>query len=234
MLKKNNYLFMWSLATIVALSIIPMWVMPSMAQVTFRPPAGDAPKTSSGGASRDGSSCGLASKSNKGTPITPLMPTANIGLTMAERPTIMVYLPATSAKKAFFSIQDEDTNQHYQTTLYLPQEAGVMEVSLPDSAPALKTGKNYKWSLVMICSEDLEPDSPSVSGWIRRVQGYRALTASLESVSQLAKDGVWYDSLSTLAKLRRSQPNDQNLTASWQQLLNSAGLEAIAQEPLVN
>ena len=114
----------------------------------------------------------------------------------------------TSAKKAFFSLQDEDTNHHYQTTLHLPEKSGVVEVKLPNSAPALKTGKNYKWSLVIICTEDLEPDSPSVSGWIRRVEPNRSLarqqnqTSQLESISKLAEAGIWYDALSNLAQLR--------------------------------
>lgn len=210
-----------------------------MAGVTFKPPGAQAPKRSSGGASRDGSKCSTT-KNRQGRLITPLLPTTNIGLTLVERPTIFVYVPETTAKKAFFSLQDEDTNHHYQTTLYLQELSGVVEVKLPNSAPALKTGKNYKWSLVMICTEDLEPDSPSVSGWIRRIEpnrslaGQQNLTSQLKSVSQLAEAGIWYDALSTLAQLRRSQPNNQAYSADWQQLLKLVGLEAIATEPLIN
>ncbi len=241
-MKKNTSIFTYTLlgiALLMALSLIPIWEKPSVAGVTFTPQGAQAPKRSSGGASRSGSSCGTTKAINSAA-VTPLLPTTNIGLTMAERPTIFVYVPETSAKKAFFSIQDEDTNNHYQTTLRLQELPGVMEVKLPDSAPALKTGKNYKWSLVMICTEDLEPDSPSVSGWIRRVEPNRSLVnqqnmkSQLESVSKLAEAGIWYDSLSTLAQLRRSQPKNQALTVSWQQLLKSVGLEALANEPLIN
>jgi Domain of Unknown Function (DUF928) len=197
--KKNKSKFRYTLlaiALLMALSVIPMWIAPSMAKgrVTFKPPGTQAPKSSTGGASRDGSSCGVATtKANKNLFITPLIPKTNIGLTVAERPAIFVYVPETNAKKAFFSIQDEDTNTHYQTTISLPNTAGVMEVKLPDSTLALETGKNYKWSLVMICTADLEPDSPVISGWIRRTGNQQNSTASVESASNLAKIGICFN-----------------------------------------
>jgi len=242
-MKKNKSIFRFLLlgkVLLISYSLLTLWGIPSLAGVTFNPPGAQAPKRSSGGASRTGNICGFATKPNNSASITPLIPKTNIGFTVAERPTIFVYVPPTTAKKALFTLQDEESKSYYQTTLPLPEKPGVMEVKLPDSVPALKTNKNYKWSLIVVCTEDLETDSPWVSGWIRRVETNRSLinqhklSASLESVSQLAGTGIWYDSLSTLAQLRRSQPNNQALSADWRELLNSVGLNAIANEPLAN
>ncbi len=237
MLKTKKSLFeYWFLGVtlLIVLSSITSWSTPGIAaKVTFKPPGDRAPKTSSGAASRDVSAC-IANQI--GMAVTPLLPTTNIGLTIAERPTVFVYLPQTNAKKAFFSIQDEASNHIYQSNVSLPQKPGVMEVKLPESAPELKIGKNYKWSLVIICTADLEPDSPFVSGWVRRVKAHpvNSQTATLESASLLAQTGIWYDTLSTLAQLRRNQPNNQAASASWQELLKSVGLNAIASKPLIN
>jgi hypothetical protein len=240
---KNKCLFkpkLLGIAFLISLSSIPIALTPGVAQVTFNPPKAQAPKTSSGGASRDGSSCGFDTRTNPRVAVTPLLPRTNIGFTVAERPTVLVYVPQTTAKKAIFSLEDEQANQHYQTTLRLPNKPGVMAVKLPNSVPALKTGKNYQWSLVMICTEDLEPDSPWVSGWIRRVEPNPSLknqpnlTASVELASKLARMGLWYDSVSTLAQLKRSQPNNPTVATSWQELLKSVGLNAIANQPLAN
>jgi Domain of Unknown Function (DUF928) len=239
MLKTNKPLFRYQLlglASVIILLSISIWSTPGTAKVTFRPPGDRAPKTSSGAASRGNSTCGFSEQTNKAT-VTPLLPPAtNIGLTMAERPTIFVYIAPTNAKKAFFSIQDEDSNHVYQQEVNLPQKPGVMEVKLPTEAPELKTGKNYKWSLVMICTAYLEPDSPSVSGWVRRVESRHIINnlVTLESASMLAQTGIWYDTLSTLAQMRRNQPNNQAVSASWQELLESVGLDGIANEPLIN
>lgn len=63
--------------------------------------------------------------------VTPLIPTTNQGLTVVGRPTFFVYVPQTSAKKVFFSLQDEDTTDHYQTTFLLPNKPGVSSFRLP-------------------------------------------------------------------------------------------------------
>ncbi|MBW4508703.1 MAG: DUF928 domain-containing protein [Scytonematopsis contorta HA4267-MV1] len=238
---------LFGIALLIAVSSLPVLNTASYAKtkVTFRPPANQAPKSTTGGASRDSDMCGFSTAQNtSSTVVTPLLPNTNIGLTTTERPNIFVYVPKTIAKKAFFSVQDENTNHYYQTTIDLPEKPGVMEIKLPDSAPQLKTNKNYKWSLAVICGESLEPDSPLVSGWIRRVESNHNLSNqpsnqassknSLESVSKLATNGLWYDSLTALAQLRREQPSNQNLADSWQELLKSANLNEIAKEPLVN
>jgi Domain of Unknown Function (DUF928) len=236
---KNKYFFKSSLlasAVLIYLSSMLLTVTPSLAQITFNPPKEKAPKNSSGGASRDASTCGSDMAATTKASVTPLLPKNNIGLTIAEHPTVLVYIPETNAKKALFSLQDEQTKQYYQTTLPLPKKQGVMEVKIPNSVAALKTGKNYQWSLVIICTEELEPDSPWISGWIRRVEANSSLNnqPTLKLVSQLAQMGIWYDSLSTLAQLKRSQPNNPTVATSWQELLNSVELNAIANEPLIN
>ncbi|MBW4616619.1 MAG: DUF928 domain-containing protein [Desmonostoc vinosum HA7617-LM4] len=236
---KNKYFCQPSLlgsALLIYLSSMLLIVTPTLAQVTFNPPKEQAPKSSSGGASRDVSTCGADLTATTKASVTPLLPKNNIGLTIAERPTVLIYIPQTNAKTALFSLQDEQNKQYYQTILPLPKKPGVMEVKIPHSVAALKTGKNYQWSLVMICTEELEPDSPWISGWIRRVEANSSLNhqPTLELVSQLAKMGIWYDSLSTLAQLKRSQPNNSAVATSWQELLNSVELNAIANEPLIN
>jgi Domain of Unknown Function (DUF928) len=241
--KKTQSLFkyvMLGIAPLISLSFLPIWMAPTLAGVTFKPPGAQAPKRSSGGASRDGNLCGFATPATNNTSVTPLIPTTNIGFTVVERPTIFVYIPTTTAKTALFTLQTEDSKYSYRTTLSLPQQPGVMQVKVPASVPALKTGKNYKWSLVMICTQELEPDSPWVSGWIRRVEPNGKLTSqlnkavSLDLISRLAETGIWYDSLSNLAQLRRSQPNNPALNDAWQALLKSANLSAIANAPLSN
>ncbi|MEM7714075.1 MAG: DUF928 domain-containing protein [Cyanobacteria bacterium P01_A01_bin.68] len=242
MAKKNKSFFQYALLIIsclVTLSLIPIWITPSQAGVTFKPPVTSAPSDgkSTAGASRDGGSCAIGKANKSDASIVKLLPKSNIGLTTEQRPSIMVYIPPTTAQTAFFSIQDENFNHHYQTTLQLPESVGVMEIKLPASAPALATDTKYQYSLAMICGEYLEPDSPLVSGWIQRVEakGNAVNTKpSIELASKFANDGIWLDALSTLAQLKKSQPSNQFVNTSWQQLLNSVGLDEIAQQPIVN
>lgn len=239
-LKKNKHFFKYlllAISCVLSLSIIPIWITPAEAGITFKPPVTQAPQEdSSGGASRR-KSCAADKFNSKDTSVVKVLPKSNIGLTTKKYPSIMVYVPATGARKAFFSIQDENFNYYYENTLQLPEKSGVMEINLPVSAPPLMTGANYQYSLAIMCGEELEPDSPVVSGWIQRIKTKDLKLnqePSVELASKFASQGIWYDAVSILHKLRKSQPNNQFLINSWQELLNSADLNEVAQKAIVN
>lgn len=211
---------------------------PSIVRVTFDPPKDGAPTKTEGAASRNGGICHQNSKALHQS-IIPLLPANHYGLTVAEHPTFFVYVPQTSAQKALFVLKDEKEDYYYQKTVPIPRTAGIVSFKLPTDAPVIEIGKGYKWSFVIICGESLEPDSPGVEGRIQRIELNPALSNQLEKLSLLeraasyGKDGIWYDTLTSLAELRRSQSNDVTLAANWEELLKAVGLEAIASEPLL-
>jgi hypothetical protein len=215
-----------------------------MAQVTFEPPRGDAPRDTRGGASR-GDTCSTltaaeASTANAPQVFTLLSPTNAQGLTLAEHPQFFIYVPTTDAPSLFFTLKDAEGTVQYQATLPLQKYDGVIQVSLPDSAPKLEAGKSYQWGAALLCSGRLRPDSPFVSGWVKRVESTPALAqqltatmAPLERAAVYGANGLWYDMLSTLAQLRQEQPENAALASNWEQVLGAGGLEAIATKPVV-
>lgn len=206
--------------------------------VTFDPGNEGKPYTSAGGASRSPDSKLCPQDATVARPsITALIPVKHEALTVAKHPTFLVYMPQTSARKVLFSLQDENLNSVYETTLPATGEAGIVSIQLPANAPELETGKHYQWYLTVLCDNTLQPDSPVVGGLIRRVESRNSQLDTLSPIERAAlygKEGIWHDTLATLADLRRSQPTDATLTTTWEQLLKSVGLDAIAKEPLLN
>ncbi len=210
----------------------------SVVSVTFEPPGRGKPRDTAGGASRDGGVCPQDSNAT-GSSVTLLSPATYDGLTWEEYPTLLVYVPQTSAQKAVFVVKDETEDYYHQKTIPISGTAGIVSIKLPADAPPIEIGKNYTWSFVMICGEAISPNSPRVEGQIRRVEANPELSAQMKNLSPLeraalyGKNGVWYDTIASLAEQRRSQPNDATLSASWENLLTSVGLEAIATKPLL-
>lgn len=202
-------------------------------KVTFNPPTADKPKRTTGGASRTIGEC-ISRAEKSAIPFTPLLPDSTSGLTTAAYPMILAYLPETSANKVFFSWQDEDGNEHYQTILPMEQESGIISLTLPETAPPLQVGKNYQWALALMCDGKLQPDSPIVRGEIRRVQMASSLSDRLQTADNLetaaiyGEAGIWYETASTMAQLVEKRPDDAFLVANWQDLLTSVGLEQVA------
>ncbi len=199
----------------------------SRGDVTFQAPRGeDAPATTASGGTRTEAQQALRA----------LLPTTRYGRTVAARPTFFVYLPPTAAKEVFFSIQDERRNHVYQTVLKISGKGGIVSFTLPENAPELEIGKNYAWFFAPIPPGGiLQPDNNGAIGWIRRVENQTAQTATgtpLEQATQYAKDGIWYDTLATLAAAKQAQPGNVTLASEWQDLLKEVGLEAIANQPI--
>lgn len=199
-------------------------------KVIFKPPTTPAPRTTVGGATRGGKCGDIASQTNLG--ITPILPQTHHGLTLAPRPTFLVYFPTSSSKQIFFSIKSEDGEQEYQTYLPTPSETRIVAIQLPNVAPDLIVDKKYKWSLSMVCGLALRPSDPTVGGWVQRIATPQELSAQLKTSNPIAQitlygeQGIWYDMISSLLALRKPSDN-QALNSIWEQLLSEQGLQKL-------
>lgn len=206
-------------------------------KVTFEPPQGSKPERTVGGASR-GQPCPLNSI-QQDLPFTPLLPTDSPSLTMESHPTLLVYIPETSATTALLSVRDANEDYDYQTEVSISDSPGIFSLSLPNDAPGLTINHEYQWSLILMCDSKLRPDSPVVKGDVMRVASDSYLTDKLaqadllESASLYGTAGLWYDAVSSLAKLKCMNPKDQSITSSWEELLDSVGLNNVAKAEFV-
>ena len=210
--------------------------------VTFTPPPeNEAPRQTAGGASRDSGQC--LSESTVATltvpSVQPLMPESRYGTTISERPTILVYVPASRAREGFFSLKDENKKLHYKGTIPISGQEGIIAIELPEEATALEEGKNYHWYFSLKCNGRLHPSNPSADAWIKRVEANGVADprenpgATLEDAASLGAAGVWYDTIATVGLLRKTSPTDTEIVDNWKDLLNSVGLSAIAEAPMI-
>ena len=206
-------------------------------KVTFEPPQGNRPEESVGGASR-GKQCPNNSI-EQSLSLTPLLPVGSRSLTMESHPTLLVYIPKTSAKTALFSLRDANEDYDYLTEMTISDRAGIIRLTIPDDAPALDVNQEYQWSLSLLCDKKLRPDSPVAQGDIMRVATDSFLTEQLaqadllESATIYGQAGLWYETISSLAELKSINPTDQDISDNWEGLLTSVGLEDVAKAKFV-
>ncbi|HAZ46549.1 MAG TPA: hypothetical protein DDW76_21230 [Cyanobacteria bacterium UBA11369] len=209
--------------------------------VTFSTPKGasGAPRQeTTGGATRNNGACLSNAHASKDT-VTPLVPNTRLGLTVSERPTFFVYVPQTTAKEATFSLQDASRNLIYRTKVALRETGGVIRITVPETVKALEMDNDYRWVVEIHCIADLDPDNPFAEGWVRRTSVNANLAGkletaktSLERATAYSQEGIWYEALENMADAVRSQPQDSTRIKSWEELLTSVGLQAIAKRPL--
>jgi len=201
--------------------------------LNFKPPNRGTPPATAGGASR--SACVTDT-----IPLTVLTPSNMLGLTTAARPTVFLFVPKTSAKSAEFVLKDANDNDVYRTMMPLNGGSGVISLTLPDSAPELEPEKSYRWYFSMVCRPKNRLEDVFVSAWIQRATPQASVLTALKQASPtqrpeiFAEAGFWYDTLNSLADLRRANPSDANLTRDWSSLLKSVGFsQPVSDAPLV-
>ena len=204
----------------------------------FIPPEDSGqPRTNRAGGRRNRLLCDNATSTP--TP-TLLIPPSNQGTTTATHPTFLAYLPQTSAQRAFLTLEDEDNNYLHHTMLGLPNAAGIVSFSISETAPALEPNKYYKVSLAMICGQFLDPNDPVIEGWIKRIDPTMIPEPrpSQETAFALgawyARNGIWFDAVDVLADLRKSEPDNLDAIAAWEELLESVELESIQTATLLD
>lgn len=220
-------------------------------KVSFNPP----PVTDNGspGGRRKGagshSLCQVTNPEKEISPLIALMPEIEIetetksktyvwGKTALNHPTFWFYVAYPANTYVEFVLQDEAENEIYQTTFTLDKTPGIVSLTLPKDKINLETGKSYHWYFNIMCNREDTTDD-FVEGWIERVELNPVIKTQLESVQPLelvsiyAENGLWYDTLTNLDRLRQTEPENQALAAIWTDLLRQVGLDEISQEPIV-
>ncbi|NJR60360.1 MAG: DUF928 domain-containing protein [Cyanobacteria bacterium CRU_2_1] len=197
-------------------------------------------QTRSGGSLNGGGTCRESDE-----PLIALAPEVNPVLTTSEHPTFLFYVPYPSEQVAYGEFTVNQTNADldevahlYQARFTLPETPGIVSIRLPLES-ALQEDTYYHWYFKIYCgspatdsalsSDDSDLSDLDVNGWVIRVP----LTPDLEQQINAATPDIWYDSLAQLAEQLQLSPQDQVLGDRWRSLLETIGLEELAQEPLV-
>jgi len=181
-----------------------------------------------------------------------LVPESNLGLTLAEYPTLFWYVPESVATTAQFTLYNSfgrDRKVVYETQLKLDGKAGIISLQVPNDGTVapLALDRTYYWTFKLLCINPSDPNDRSgdirVEGFVQRVMPPADLVAQLKAVEtgttdsrQLpaiyAQAGIWHETLASLAKLRQDNPDDVKLKESWASLMQDINLAELANVPL--
>lgn len=154
------------------------------------------------------------------------------GLTTQAHPTVWYYVPyePESINSVKLFLRDRTNRKLYETSVTLTGTPGFASVSLPAAAPPLKNNQWYRLDLLLdiSCPTTSKHQRDVAQAWVRRETLTSAIIKELERATTLqkailyAKNGIWFEALTTVHELRRSNPQDPQ----WDYLLHSADLEA--------
>ncbi len=218
-------------------------------QVNFDlPPTKGGPEKTAGGGTRGGCESPEVGSNSSSSPtnlarLALLLPKNQTGVTVSEHPTFFAYLPDTSAQKIEFTLKNQEETYTYRQVLEIGKTPGIISLSLPESAPPLKVGEQYQWSVAAICQPEDRLQDVVAFGQLQRVAPSSQLQQQLENAESpiekaqaYADNGIWHETIEIIAKLKRQQPENQALQKTWSHLLQQdpVSLASMAQQPFVD
>jgi len=172
------------------------------------------------------------------------------GLTTIAHPTFWFYIPTELDNQTTieFTLQarNQDDKILYRTEFQPTRTpAGVMSVPVPDRVQGLQLDQSYQWTFTIYCTSNSSSGASqipvSVTGLINRVALNPTLQKQLATTPDplgratlYAKQGIWYDALTTLGKtLQEKKVNDPTLHQAWVDLLGQVGFTEEAKAPVL-
>jgi hypothetical protein len=106
---------------------------------------------------------------------------------------------------------------------------------MPNNLPELLVGKEYRWSVTLLCNRDRPSANPFIQTWIERIPTTPSLTQQLAAASSdrdrasiYAQAGLWYDALAAISAAHTANPKDISILEERLLLLDSVGLARVA------
>lgn len=172
--------------------------------------------------------------------LTALIPESTMGRTASGQPAFFLYIPGIIDQQTVeFEIADEADKTLYKTSFSLSTDRpGIVGIKWSENSKflALQDNKNYRWYITLKCKVNDPSNDPSndrlVSGWINSVtlspSEKRQLGQTqdpLERLNIYAQQGLWHETISTLATLKLNDSENLSLNNQWDNLLKSIGFD---------
>ena len=159
--------------------------------------------------------------------------------TAQAHPTFWFSLPDTqNPKHISFELFDASDTAIYSTQMEKVSASGLSKVEIPETAPALNKGENYRWVFSINCENTPDASALEVQGWVRRVEisaeaSEQIASAGLQDRVELYEAaGLWHEQVTMLAERHLAEPASPEAQQAWAALVQSTGLDDyIAESP---
>ena len=161
----------------------------------------------------------------------------HVGMTVKQAPSLNWFLSKPTALPIRFTLSDvRKIKPLYEGPIPTPSQEGVQSLDLKDLGLTLEPDVQYRWYISAIRN----PDSPSqdivAGGMIERcefstclVEMEVDLSCDEQSVRRNAVRGFWYDAVSCLCDLIKTDPHDASFRRIRAALLKQVGLNGVAE-----
>jgi len=174
-----------------------------------------------------------------------LVPSDHIGLTVSAHPTFSWYVSAVPSTTMQFALVEPGVVKPILVKQLKVNKSGIIQLDLPELL-SLSVGKEYRWTVSLICNQKRPSQNIYVRSRIQRVWVKALEVPELmgnpvsDNISTTMRDrailygqsGIWYDAVSTMSKAYLTNPQDPLNVKYLRLLLDQVGLTSVANSQL--
>lgn len=168
----------------------------------------------------------------KSVDLTLIIPNDHTATTVLGHPTFLWYV--SDPAPINFAIVEPGVAKPILEKELKVEKAGIVRLDLPQKISQLEPGKEYRWTVSIICNAKRHSENIYVQAFIKRVEATPTLQQQLKSTTNerdrasiYAKNGVWYDAIATIQKASQTTPRDRLAVEYFQQLLKEIGFSKV-------
>lgn len=168
-----------------------------------------------------------------------IVPKDHVPLTVSARPTFFWYVSDTSLPVRFTLVEPGIAKPIEDRTFNVTRP-GIVQLTLPSDVAGLALGKEYRWTVSLVCNKERPSENTYAYSSIKRVGISLELKSKLARARQnpeerslvYARSGIWYDAL--LSSYIGYKANPQGKVANWyfSKLLTQIGMPAVSDRQL--
>jgi len=178
-----------------------------------------------------------------------LVPSDHIGLTVSAHPTFSWYVSAVPSTTMQFALVEPGVVKPILVKQLKVNKSGIIQLDLPELL-SLSVGKEYRWTVSLICNQKRPSQNIYVRSRIQRVSVKALEVPELmgnpvsDNLAQISsttmrdrailygQSGIWYDAVSAMSKAYLTNPQDPLNVKYLRVLLNQVGLSSVANSQL--
>ncbi len=169
---------------------------------------------------------GNTCKAQEQAPLTLLVPEDHVPLTTSSHPTFYWYMNTTLSTPIRLTIQEPGQPSLIYVRNWSQGMSGVYAMKLPATVNPLQVGKQYRWTVTVICNPKKPSENIYAKAWIERVKKPNIISNNRSCLESYAESGIWYDALSC--------PRSNKYSEEFWSLLDQVDLPLIVRErPLI-
>ena len=168
-----------------------------------------------------------------------LVPDDHLALTVSARPTFFWYVSNTTLPVRFTLVEPGVAKPLVDRSFNV-KRSGVVQLELPSDVPGLALGKEYRWTVSLVCNKERPSENIYADSSIKRIAITPELAQTLAEAGQdpqkrslvYGRSGIWYDALNSSYIGYKANP--QGKVASWyfSKLLNQVGMPTVSDQQL--